>query len=649
MVQITVAAIALNQTPLDWTGNKTRILNAARQAGARANILCFPELCISGYGCEDLFFAPWVREAARRTLAELLVAPEFNDSARNCVALVGLPIEHQGKIYSAVAAIQQGRLLGITCKKSLANDGIHYEQRWFSAWPMGQKDECAIPGLPPCPIGDVWYDFDGISLGIEICHDAWVPERHSVHLAERGVQIICNPSASHFAFGKRAIREQLIKAASREHCEIYVYANLLGCEAGRAIYDGDTVIAVDGVLQASGERLTLGESIITISTIELSNSQQHGVGFFGARKYLPTRGNKFEILATGSELLTPELPTPKVSGLALARWDKKTGDELVFEEFSRAVSLGLYDYARKSGALRFTLSLSGGADSAACAVLVDIMRKRLVAADLAPEFATISTADLLTCAYQGTAQSSAATLASARAVAEGVNVKLLELDVQPLVDGYIKLAQANTKQEISWEKHDLALQNIQSRVRAPSIWLLANLTNSLLLTTANRSEAAVGYSTMDGDTSGGLAPIGGVDKHFIRAWLRWMQTSGPENLGSYPQLKSVNELAPSAELRPGGTQTDEGDLMPYEVLSALERAAVRYYRSPAEAQVLIENEFSERFALSDLQAWSKKFFALFFRSQWKRERYAPAFHLDDYSLDPKTWFRMPILTKYDPT
>src|SRR5205085_3990611 len=129
--------------------------------------------------------------------------------------------------------------------------------------------------------------------------------------------------------------------------------------------------------------------------------------------------------------------------------------------------------------------------------------------------------------------------------------------------------------KLCWSQDDLALQNIQARVRGPSVWLLANLKNALLLSTSNRSEAAVGYATMDGDTCGGLSPIAGIDKAFLRQWLAWMESYGPHETGALPALHVINALAPTAELRPQDHhQTDEDDLMPYPVLDAIERAAI---------------------------------------------------------------------------
>src|SRR3569832_2857875 len=117
---------------------------------------------------------------------------------------------------------------------------------------------------------------------------------------------------------------------------------------------------------------------------------------------------------------------------------------------------------------------------------------------------------------------------------------------------------------LGWATDDIALQNIQARVRSPGAWMIANLRNALLLSTSNRSEAAVGYATMDGDTSGGLSPIAGIDKAYLRRWLAWMESTGPLGIGPLPALRAINVQAPTAELRPAERkQTDEEDLMPY--------------------------------------------------------------------------------------
>lgn len=173
--------------------------------------------------------------------------------------------------------------------------------------------------------------------------------------------------------------------------------------------------------------------------------------------------------------------------------------------------------------------------------------------------------------------------------------------------------------------------------------MLANVKNALLLATSNRSEAAVGYATMDGDTAGGLSPIAGVDKAYLRSWLVYMERYGIEEMGPVAALAAINAQQPAAELRPqSAKQTDESDLMPYDVLDVIERAGIierlplRLVVSKVEAQFRVDRR--------QAVAWVKKFYRMFALNQWKRERYAPSFHADDGSLDPKTWCRFPILS-----
>jgi len=190
---------------------------------------------------------------------------------------------------------------------------------------------------------------------------------------------------------------------------------------------------------------------------------------------------------------------------------------------------------------------------------------------------------------------------------------------------------------LTWETDDIAKQNIQARARSPIIWLLANVKKSVLLTTSNRSEGDVGYATMDGDTSGSLAPIAGVDKPFIIQWLRWAE----KELG-YNGLSYVNNLQPTAELRPvERAQTDEKDLMPYSILVVIEKLGIRDRKSPVEVYKEMAGKFPDH---ATLKIHIKKFFRLWTANQWKRERLAPSFHFDDLYVDPRSWCRFPILS-----
>lgn len=322
-------------------------------------------------------------------------------------------------------------------------------------------------------------------------------------------------------------------------------------------------------------------------------------------------------------------------------------------EFSRAESLALFDYMRKTWSSGFVLSLSGGADSSCCAVLVHQMITNgieelgmehfLTKLHLEKLIGQVSTAEqvcsyVLTTAYQGTKNSSDHTFESAKGLAESLGATFYNWQIEDEVGTYRAKIESNLNRKLSWETDDLALQNIQARTRSPIIWMLTNIKNALLIATSNRSEADVGYATMDGDTSGGISPISGVDKQFVREWLIWA-----EQELDYSGLRYVNELAPSAELRPlANNQTDEDDLMPYPVLRDIEHEAIKLYKSPLMVFQSLKGEYD--FSDEILKSYIKKFFTLWSRNQWKRERYAPAFHLDEFNVDPRSWCRFPIIS-----
>jgi NAD+ synthase (glutamine-hydrolysing) len=641
-----VAAATLNQTPLDWDGNRANIIAALEAARAEGvSVLCLPELCVTGYGCEDAFLSPNTHALA------LVVLEEILPYTRGLVVAVGLPLFHNKAIYNTCALLVDGKIAGFVAKRALAGDGIHYEPRWFKPWPEGARTTTHVLGQD-VPLGDIYFDCSGIRIGFEICEDAWVAQRRGAELALTGVDLILNPSASHFAFGKQEVRRRLVLEGSRAFGVSYVYANLLGNEAGRAIYDGDALIATAGKIIAQARRFSFANYTLISALVDVDLTRV---------RYAALSSSEARVSSEPGECVSAAFTFPKVSPRApdveVQAWESSA--TLKEEEFARAIALGLFDYCRKSRSRGFVVSLSGGADSSAVACLISLMVrfavKELGLDGVAEKFLHMEglsrlvserelVSALLTTVYQATKNSSRVTRDAAAGVARALGSTHYELDVDALVTSYVSAVEGALGRELDWQRDDLALQNIQARVRAPSVWLLANLNQALLLSTSNRSEAAVGYATMDGDTAGGLSPIAGIDKAFLRRWLVWLEQHGPDGLGALPDLHAVNVQAPTAELRPpAATQTDEADLMPYEVLDAIERAAIRDKQSPREVLILIRAEFMH-FSGEQLFTWLERFFRLWSRNQWKRERYAPSFHVDDESLDPKTWCRFPILS-----
>ena len=625
MQLLKIAGSCLNQTPLDWEGNLQHILTAIDKAkNEQVALLLLPELAISGYGCEDTFFSDYVPERSINSLLKIV------DATDDIAVSVGLPMVYENSVYNVVCFIFNKKILGFVAKQELAGDGIHYEPRWFKPWQEYEVGQITIQGNN-YPFGDLIFEVDGVRIGFEICEDAWNGVRPAQRHYLNNVDIILNPSASHFAFGKTKIRQGLVVEASRSYSCAYVYSNLLGNEAGRVIYDGEILIAQSGTLLARNKRFSFEDVQLLTAVIDVDLPRRSRKKVFSFQHKLSGQIEKAEGFFPQPERLSE----PQIAPIM----EKN-------EEFYQAVTLGMFDYMRKSYSKGFTLSLSGGADSSACAVLSAFAWKN-AESNLAPETFQKKTAylklnpdrpaleQLLTCIYQATDNSTEATRTSARELALGLGAVFYDWNIQQPLNDYHALVESSIQRGLNWQQDDIALQNIQARVRVPALWMIANLNGSLLLTTSNRSEAAVGYATMDGDTAGGLAPLGGIDKATLLEWLKWA-----EKELNIDALKYVNSLKPSAELRPPDQeQTDEKDLMPYPILDKIEKCAIRDYKSPKEVFQTLRGIVPDEV----LKGYIKKFFTLWARNQWKRERYAPSFHLDDANLDPRTWCRFPIL------
>lgn len=599
MGKLKIAGATVNQMPLDWQGNFSRITEAISQAKNQgADLVCFPELALTGYGSEDLFLSYWYPKKALDQLLKLL------PFCQNIVVAVGLPIRLEDKVYNTVAVIENAEVKGFVAKQFMAIDGVHYEFRWFTPWSAGKKIDFDFAGKK-IPFGDLTFHLKGVHYGFEICEDAWRGDvRPGYRLRDRKVDLIFNPSASHFAMGKTLERKELTERSSQLFDCYYCYVNLLGNEAGRMIFDGEIVVTKDGKSLVRNQLLSFED--FQVLTFELENKIQ------------------------------------EVAEIKSKEW-----------EFTQASALGLFDYLRKSKSKGFVLSLSGGADSSSIAVLVAEMVKRgieelgldrftqKIGLTFTPKTSNPEkelVGQLLTTAYQGTKNSSEDTFLSARNLAESIGAIFYSWTIDDEVNSYTQKIETAIGRKLTWERDDLTLQNIQARSRSPIIWMLANLNNALLLSTSNRSEGDVGYATMDGDTSGSISPIAAVDKFFILNWLKWAEKELDR-----PGLAYVNALTPTAELRPlERVQTDEKDLMPYSVIVEIERLAIRDRRSPADIYLMLKDELDLPNEI--LKEYIRKFFRLWSRNQWKRERLAPSFHLDEFNVDPKTWYRFPILS-----
>jgi NAD+ synthase (glutamine-hydrolysing) len=653
---------SVNQTVGDWSGNRQRIIQCIVQASTdQVKLLLLPEMAISGYSLGD-------RLARRGTLLRSYEClTQIAIHVKDMIVCVGLPIEHRGVIYNAVAVIAHQKIIGFGVKEHLATGDVEYENRWYQPWPHGRVDEWQAPDGHKYPIGHLIFQAKGLGrFAFEICEDAWKGIRPGSLYSLAGAELILNPSASWFTLGKQVVRRRMITQISREdHC-VYLYSSLLGCDDTRLIFDGSAFIAVDGQMIKEGDRFRFDkEPFIVHADVDLSALRQSRreegswrqqvaqfeQGLLGAIPKIIDIDGDFKSHLTPSADPAYWLPPPTPEVEPSLTWLVKKGlvqafidQDIPHLELELAICLALRDYTRKANVKGFALALSGGRDSAMIAILVDRMF-RYDQPHLKGDARKQYIEDRFLMAYLATDNSGNVTRHAAQAVSAEIGAKFYDLNIQETLSTELKLIQEAIGRNLTWENpvDDIALQNVQARLRGNLIWFLANLRQALLLSTSNQSEVAVGYATMDGDTSGGLSPIANVPKSLVKLWLNWA-----EKYHTIDSLKFINKQEPTAELRPV-EQTDEADLMPFEVLDRILYGFVQKAQDPLDLFLSLWPQVQKFYQTSQgadpygFSAHIRKFVRMFCFAQWKRERFAISFRLTSFDLDPKAGGRFPVI------
>lgn len=643
MPKIKIAAVTLNTTPLDFLGNYESISKAIGSPEAKnADCIVFPELSISGYGCEDSFYNPFVWTRSEEIIEQL------KTRAPNQIVMVGLPVFVDSFLYNCMAVLYGGKVVALVPKLNLANTGVHYERRWFHS-ESDFLNKTITFGGNQVPFGHFIFQTQNWNFGVEICEDSWSVNKPATSYSLHGIDVLFSPGASHFAMGKQKTRKQIFTESSRNQCNLQVFTNLTGNESGRIIFEGGAIFASLGNLVKEGPRLAFSPFQVTTYSFDPMEIRAAKARSFRDPK------PKISMEEIAKIQIDTVINTNGKETFGFSVLDKRTEKEesseslplSLYEEFTRAVCLGLFDYLRKSKTKGFTLSLSGGADSATCALLVTAMKEIAKRENGDSIFSSlgIEEKNLLVTIYQKTKNNSSLTEEIAKALADELGCQFYSIAIDRAVETSVDLIESVLGKTLNWKEHDLPLQNIQARVRSPLVWLLANLNEHLLLSTGNRSEAAVGYTTMDGDSSGSIAPLAGVSKEFLLDWLDDIQNGNNLFITPKDSIRTLRNTKPTAELKPlSEHQEDEKDLMPYPILQSIERKLVFLAQTEEDCLESLKQEFPWETGDS-LFRYIKKFKKLFMTAQWKRERLPPSFHLDEYGLDPKSSYRYPILSK----
>ncbi len=537
MRTIRIAMVQMNPTVGDLDGNVRRIKAWLREAKqAKADVVVFPELAITGYPPEDLLLKPRFIVDNRRALQEVV------RHCRGLAAVVGYVSQSDGvdpkparssvvqagaqELYNAAAVIIDQKLVTTYCKWYLPNYGVFDESRYFHP---GQR-------LP-------FIRLRGTMVGINICEDVWLPEGPTAFQAAAGAEIIVNINASPFHLGKSRIREQMLATRARENGVVLTYTNAVGAQ-DELVFDGNSVI-----LDHEGEVIARGKAFEEdLIVADLNMEAVARARRAGRKKLLSQR------VASAVEIYI--VPRPAVQKTRVRAVPAVAPALEPLEEVYRALTLGVRDYVSKNGFTRAVIGLSGGVDSALTAVLaVDALGAENVWGLFMPSPYTSRDS------YDDVAELGARLAISIRTI-----------PITALFDMY-RHALAET-----FEGHasDTTEENLQARIRGNLLMAFSNKFGHLVLTTGNKSEMSVGYATLYGDMAGGFAVIKDVPKTMVYdlAKLRNLR-------GTTPVIpKRTLDRPPTAELRPN--QKDEDSLPPYEILDPILQAYVEEDRSLEE-------------------------------------------------------------------
>jgi len=487
----------------DLDGNKEKIITAYKQAeSATADIAIFPELAVCGYPPEDLLLKSAFVEEVQKTLET--ISREIN----SCVAVIGFVSGEEAaadpvrRTSNSAAICANGKIYGIYNKRALPDYGVFDEERYFS------------PGKGKAPI----FEINGVNVGVTICEDLWLPNGVIDELATNGAQIVLNLNASPYELGKIQTRLKVLQQRIQEAKIPIVYVNQVGGQDELIFDGGSMVIAADGNVLSNAPQF---EETVIIADIEPTTKTSDEADIkipLDSKEYDPPQSQLKHTLFQPLEPLS---------------------------EIWKALCLATSDYLRKNNFTDVVIGLSGGIDSAIVAT---------IAADaLGPEHVhTVALPSRF---------SSTHSIEDAASLAANLGCDHRVIPIEQTHEAFLR----TLSESFTGISEDTTEENLQSRIRGTLLMALSNKFSWLVLTTGNKSELAVGYSTLYGDTAGAFAVIKDLWKTQVYDLAKWKNfTAGKEVIPN-----SIIEKPPSAELRPD--QLDEDSLPPYEILDKLLR------------------------------------------------------------------------------
>ncbi|QSZ36450.1 hypothetical protein DSL72_006329 [Monilinia vaccinii-corymbosi] len=677
----TLATCNLTQWALDFDGNQKRIIESIRRAkAAGASLRVGPELEVTGYGCQDHFLESDTELHSWESLAEIIAHEECQDILLD----IGMPVRHKNVNYNCRIIVYNSKILLIRPKLSLASDGNYREQRWFTPW-KGERivEQYYLPrlitkvtGQHKVPIGDAVISTYDSCFAAETCEELFTPRAPHINMSLDGVEIFTNSSGSHHELRKLNIRLELIKEATLKSGGIYLYANQQGCDGDRLYYDGSAMIVVNGKVVAQASQFSLYDVEVVTATVDLEEVRAYRT--FRSRAMQARETAPYERIEAGMSLssdaedVNPMVqPTKEIS--------------IRYHEPEEEIALGpacfLWDYLRRSRQAGYFVPLSGGIDSCATSVIVHSMCRivyaavekgdnpqvvedllRIVGEEEDSTWRPSSSQDIANrifhTAYMGSKNSSAETRVRAKDLGEKIGSYHLNFDIDNVVSAVTTLFTTVTSYTPKYKMYggtpasNLALQNIQARLRMVLAYLFAQLlptvrgrTKSgslLVLGSANVDESLRGYFTKYDCSSADINPIGAISKTDLKRFILWASTEF-----EMPLLQDFIDAPPTAELEPiteDYVQSDEADMgMSYNELSIYGRLRKVDKLGPYGMWTKLLHEWGNVLSPREIYEKTRWFFWCYSINRHKMTTLTPSYHAEQYSPDDNRYDLRPFL------
>lgn len=644
---IRVASAIPSVRPGNCKYNTECIINLLQQAEKKhVDIVCFPELCITGYTCQDLFESETLLKGAENSLKKLC---EKTRSIK-AIAIVGLPVTVSGVLMNCAAVLYKGEIMGIVPKTFLPNYKEFYERRWFASASDVKKKEIELCGKIIPFSSDLIFKTSKATFGIEICEDLWAPIPRSSRLALAGAEIIFNPSADNECVGKNTYLQSMISGQSARTLSGYVFSSCgFGESTQDVVFAGNAIICENGNLLSVNKRFCFEEKLVYSEIdVELLRHERRVNTTFGSCAASEKDLENFTTIYIKDHETYPDANLSRyISPSPFIPKGKDLEDRC--REIINIQIEGLAKRFVHTKAKTAVIGVSGGLDSTLALLIcaftfdkINIDRKNIIGVTM-PGFGT-----------------SKGTHSNALDLMAELGITIREISINTACTQHFKDIGHNP------EIHDTTYENSQARERTQILMDVANQTNGLVIGTGDLSELALGWATYNGDHMSMYGVNCSIPKTLIRHLIKWI-SDNTTNIKERQTLIGIINTPISPELIPTNqngeiAQKTEDTIGPYELHDFFIYYTLRYGFSPAKTYFLAQNAFGKKpikecdckceetfpeeevrnyYDNETIKHWLKIFFKRFFAQQFKRSCLPDGPKVGSCSLSPRGDWRMP--------